>query len=615
MTSVQTPAQDWGEVVEALHAVSNLVTVRGHYAEGHPAIARADEAATAHFARLFARVPELVIALIDEEFVVNERPMPELRDRIGVLADAMGRHGVECVVVQRGVTSAECSLVGRMLAEPATEPGKLYEQARAVLAHIGFRYAEKRKKDDVGRKTQNATDFVPAVHKILGDLARAVAERRQADRAAVRAVAADVVSACERHAFVLQQRCYVERVAWDAAHAVNVAMMTAAMALRVGLGVDGSIEATAAALVHDLGRIFLPPAIRSVPEPLLDAEARRTYQHHPYVGASALLGAGCPPLWVSAALEHHRGIDGNGYPALESRPAPHLAVRLVALANFIDDRRTLLEGKVDDSDDALRYAVVLQDAYFGRDAVQAFVRALGVFPPGTTVELSDRRAALVVAANVGDPRRPIVQIIAGPDDGKRVDLKQFDAAEGRHVCSIVRAIPPPLARRPAQDEARREERAARTEVPASAPTPVVTSLRPSGASMLPPARVSGLYSSVPRAGGPSVPPDDVRIVRPTPMPKISLPPPVVSSVPPADASNADALEQAYVSTLGSLDRVLRVGVATANLSALKIDHRAGFLLTFVDGSSSVEDLLDLTGLPRLEVLRILCELVRAGVLT
>jgi HD-GYP domain-containing protein (c-di-GMP phosphodiesterase class II) len=619
VTQAEPRGHDWADVVELLHALNNTVTVRSHYGEGHPAIARADNLAAGLFTRLFLRLPELVVALIDGEFVVSERPMPDLRDRIDVLADAMDRHGVECIVVQRGVTSAECTVMGRVLAEMNAAPGKAHEQARASLVHVGFRYAEKRRKEDVGRATQDTTDFVPAAHRVLGDVARAVAERTVADRAAVRAVASEIVASCERRSFVLQQRSHVDGVGDDAGHAVNVAMMTAAMALQAGLNAPAAIEATAAALLHDIGHVFMPPAIRGIPEPLLDDDGRRTFRHHAYAGASALLGAGCPPLWVAVALEHHRGVDGEGYPELESRAAPHPIVSLVALANFIDKKRTLLRGDVDDADAALARAIALQDVYFGRAAVQVYVRALGIFPPGTTVELSDRRAALVVAANAGDPRRPIVRVLCGAEDGKRVDLKQFDAAEGRHLSSIVRAIAPPLALRgvDAHDAAADTANVADVVAPAPtpAPPPVLPSLRPPGVSLPPAARLSGLYSSVPRADGPSVPPEDMRLTRRTPAPKVSLPPRITSTPPAAGAPDADALERAYVETLGSLDRVLRVAMAGANLAALSLDHRAGFVLSFVDGMSSVEDLLDVSGLPRLELLRILCELVRAGVVT
>jgi HD-GYP domain-containing protein (c-di-GMP phosphodiesterase class II) len=610
MTQSGPQGREWADVVEVLHSLNNIVTVRSHYGEGHPAILRADELAAGLFGRLLARMPELVLALIDGEFVVSERPMPDLRERIGVLAAAMVRHEVECIVVQRGVTIPECTTMGRLLAAPKAEPRRAHEQARANLVHVGFRFAEKRKKGEAGRRARDAVDFVPMVHAMLGEVAQAVATKSLADREAVRAIASQMVDSCDRREYVLQQRCHLQGESDDAAHAVNVAMITAAMALAAGLGEHDCVEATAAALLHDVGHLFMPASIRGIPEPLLDDEGRAAFRHHPYVGASSLLAAGCPALWVAVALEHHRGVDGKGYPALGSGAPPHAIVSLVALANYVERRRTLLRGQADTADEALARAVALEDVYFGRPALQAFVRALGVFPPGTTVELSDRRGALVVAANPGDPRRPIVRILGGPDDDKRIDLKQLDALEGRHVASIVRAIAPPIV----PWGPRAEVPAAVESEPASqpGPAPALPSLRPlaGGLSTPPAARVSGLYSSVQRAGGTSgAPPAS----EPPVSPKITVPPPITSSHPPAaDGSSGEELERECLAVLGSLDRMPRV-VAGANLSQRSLDHRAGFVLTFVDGVSTTETILDASGLPRLELLRILRDLVKAGV--
>lgn len=65
--------------------------------------------------------------------------------------------------------------------------------------------------------------------------------------------------------------------------------------------------------------------------------------------------------------------------------------------------------------------------------------------------------------------------------------------------------------------------------------------------------------------------------------------------------------------LGSLDRVPFVVVAREELKFLALDHRAGFLLSHVDGVSTLETILDVSGMPRLDAMRILVELVQKRV--
>jgi hypothetical protein len=70
------------------------------------------------------------------------------------------------------------------------------------------------------------------------------------------------------------------------------------------------------------------------------------------------------------------------------------------------------------------------------------------------------------------------------------------------------------------------------------------------------------------------------------------------------------LEQMYAARLGPLERVPLVVVPRTQMRWLSMDHRAGFILSLIDGSSSVELILDVCGMPKLDALRILQELVQ-----
>ena len=70
----------------------------------------------------------------------------------------------------------------------------------------------------------------------------------------------------------------------------------------------------------------------------------------------------------------------------------------------------------------------------------------------------------------------------------------------------------------------------------------------------------------------------------------------------------DVLTQMYLSRLGGLDQVISVILRPEELRWLSLDHRAGFLLSRVDGASTIEELLDIAGMPRLDVLKILATL-------
>ena len=70
----------------------------------------------------------------------------------------------------------------------------------------------------------------------------------------------------------------------------------------------------------------------------------------------------------------------------------------------------------------------------------------------------------------------------------------------------------------------------------------------------------------------------------------------------------ERLYEMYAARLGSLDRVPHVAVPPEQVRWLSLDHRAGFVLSCVDGCSTLEEILDVAGMPVLDALRILYEL-------
>lgn len=671
MREARTPqGAEWSDAVEALHGLTNALMVRQLYREGHPAIARADDGAGHAFCRLLEPLPELVVALIDGEFVVCERPMPELRARLGTLAAAMERLEIDCLVFQRGMATAECGLLASTLAATqagTTSPRQLREHAQGRLPHVLLRYAELRavERDD-HRKTE-AFHFVPLVATALADVLRAIRTEATIERRPVVELAERIVRACEEGLFLLEPIAYAPGVDHEPAHATNVAMMTAAMALVAGLGESVSIEVTAAALVHDLGRALLPDDGRGSPEPLLVDRPRAMYRHHPFAGAAALLASGAPPLWVAAALEHHRGVDGEGYPALASKAPPDPLVRLIALASFVDTKRARLPGGIgDDSLQAFEAARALEGRFFGARELQLFARALGAFPPGTTVELSDRGAAIVTRANARMPQRPQVRIVCGDGEGKRADLATFDALEERHHLSIVRPIAPPLVLHASAAPAAPAARTSASAPPAPAsepasppeatevavdgdvdvvvidaveaphrPPPQAPQLEapgtrpppdraPTRASSRPlsrwPTRSSGSYSSI----GESAPEATLPPEAPAGSiaPPRSLPPAAPRPLRPASTTRlpavaeprrAPAVAMAPADVVGEKIPVLLV--APSELAKLPLDHRAGFVLSMLDGRTTIEGLVDASGMPTEEVLAIVEQLLAMSVIS
>jgi putative nucleotidyltransferase with HDIG domain len=182
-------------------------------------------------------------------------------------------------------------------------------------------------------------------------------------------------------------------------HAINVAMLTMALAEFVGVGA-GMVRAFGlAGLLHDLGKIKIPAEILNKPGKLTRLE-RTIVETHPAEGARMIL-EGEEPLDLAAAVayEHHLCIDGRGYPALHYPRQPHQASRLVHVCDVYDALRTRRPYREAwTSAEALDYIRKRAGTEFDAESVGAFVDMMQrwdarIAQEGSPVTVSEAKGA------------------------------------------------------------------------------------------------------------------------------------------------------------------------------------------------------------------------------
>lgn len=118
-----------------------------------------------------------------------------------------------------------------------------------------------------------------------------------------------------------------------AAHAVNVALLSMALAERLGEDERVARELGMAALLKDIGAARLPQELTTKPDALTEDE-QRLMRTHPVEGARLLIRTQQPlELAAVVAYEHHVGAAGGGYPRLRHEDGTHAATRLVQIAD------------------------------------------------------------------------------------------------------------------------------------------------------------------------------------------------------------------------------------------------------------------------------------------
>jgi putative nucleotidyltransferase with HDIG domain len=119
---------------------------------------------------------------------------------------------------------------------------------------------------------------------------------------------------------------------YTAGHSAAVAIYARDIAKRMGLPADQQQLAHVAGLVHDIGKIGLPPGLLEKPG-ALTLEERREMQRHSEIGERILATVAPYAEIASIVRHHHERVDGGGYPdGLAEEEIPPLS-RIIAVAD------------------------------------------------------------------------------------------------------------------------------------------------------------------------------------------------------------------------------------------------------------------------------------------
>ena len=162
-------------------------------------------------------------------------------------------------------------------------------------------------------------------------------------------------------------------------------------------------------LLHDIGKLAIPPAILNKPGKLDEAEWNEI-RRHPQTGAD-MLGDNISPVIRAVVKQHHERWDGLGYPDGKAGDEIHQFARIAAVADVYDavtaDRPY---RKAMAPHQGVKVIQEGEGTHFDPEVVEIFKKVVLPFPPGVEVELADGRMALVVEADHHNPFEPTVRV-------------------------------------------------------------------------------------------------------------------------------------------------------------------------------------------------------------
>ena len=194
------------------------------------------------------------------------------------------------------------------------------------------------------------------------------------------------------------------------AHALNVCIIALLLGRAFGLGRDEMMDLGVGSLLHDVGKLEVAARLRHRDESFTAAETQ-AYQQHVVKGVAIAQAMGLPPAPLLIIAQHHEHADGSGFPQRINMDRMSTGARIVALVNRFDGLcNPLITSKAMTPHEALSLMFAQGRNRFDATMLNAFIRMMGVYPPGSTVQLTDDRYALVVSVNSARPLKPRVMV-------------------------------------------------------------------------------------------------------------------------------------------------------------------------------------------------------------
>lgn len=193
-------------------------------------------------------------------------------------------------------------------------------------------------------------------------------------------------------------------------HPLNVAVLSLMMAKSLAIAPEESRLLGLAALFHDMGKVGIPDSILMNSGPLSKAE-KAILQNHCQLSAEMVREAGLPERVAQIILQHHECMDGSGYPNGLTGEAIDPLARVLGLVNAYD--RLCNPPNHEEAMTpygALSYLFASERKKYDGPTLNLMIKSLGVYPPGSIVQLSDGVYGIVVLVNPQKLLRPYVMV-------------------------------------------------------------------------------------------------------------------------------------------------------------------------------------------------------------
>jgi HD-GYP domain-containing protein (c-di-GMP phosphodiesterase class II) len=302
-------------------------------------------AATAHADLLAAFEEGEVISfmVVDEQLIVGGEPVGE-----GIYIDRFVRtlksRGIEHLRIEKHISLQEIvSLITGFIKR--SEPSEPHALPNVSFGKLEMRYRSDGEPGKTDGDQQQAAMRIAAIpdgeRAVLLEIYEAVKKHRRLRIVGIADVVTSIIQSFKNEVCSLLAFAPLREIdEYTFTHSTNVCILNIAQAK--AMGIDGQLlhDIGVAAMLHDVGKLFIPEEVLNKPGRLSEQEWRMI-QEHPRRGAQYLLDApGVPRLAVVTAYEHHMKYNRSGYPRPPESWRQNLCSQMTTVSDYFDAMRT-----------------------------------------------------------------------------------------------------------------------------------------------------------------------------------------------------------------------------------------------------------------------------------
>lgn len=228
-------------------------------------------------------------------------------------------------------------------------------------------------------------------------------------------------------------------------HSMNVCILAITLGRQIKLNVEQLNIAGLCGMMHDMGKMRIPLEVLNKPGKL-DPQELEIMQSHAEIGWKLLQSSTeMSREAIEAAYSHHEHLDGTGYPRGLTADKIGLYTRIVSIVDMYDaitSDRIYQKGRT--HIDAISIMTKLGNSHLDADLTFKFIECLGIYPPGSIVEMSNGEVAIVVEANQTTRLKPKIIILLdeqkNPRQEQLIDLSKINSDSSGHPYRIVKTV-------------------------------------------------------------------------------------------------------------------------------------------------------------------------------